>query len=85
MIVKENMYIIVPPEVPEKEGFIFEGWYTEPEGGDKFNIESYDIEENGVTILSLCCRLTSPWEVRYLLNVTMQISWKWDPAENCIP
>ena len=47
VIVKENMRLIVPPEVPEKEGFIFEGWYTEPEGGDKFNIESYDIEENG--------------------------------------
>ena len=25
VIIKENLYFIVPPEVPEKKGFVFEG------------------------------------------------------------
>ena len=42
--IKGMLSLADTPEAPDKDGYVFEGWYTKPEGGEKLALDEYSME-----------------------------------------
>ena len=47
-IVNGNDYKVTPPAAPVREGLVFQGWFTERQGGERFDFE--DVIYRNMTI-----------------------------------